>query len=110
MPGFYSNLDVVIVPSLLRESFGLVVREALVNGVWIVAADAGALAEDIKHGINGHIFRKGSTEELATILREIDRDPFTYQSRDGADASHIRSVEEQVEELISIYDKVLDST
>jgi glycosyltransferase involved in cell wall biosynthesis len=108
MPRFYGNLDVLVVPSLWRESFGLVVREALVNGVWVVAADAGGLAEDIRHGMNGHIFRKGSTDELAAILREIDRDANTYQSRAGTDASHIRSVEEQVEELISIYDKVLD--
>lgn len=103
MPAFYSKLDVVIVSSLWRESFGLVTREAIVNGVWVVAPEAGGLAEDIREGIDGHIFSKGSKEELAAILKEIDSNPSFYQDRRSIDTSHIRSVEEQVEELVSYY-------
>jgi glycosyltransferase involved in cell wall biosynthesis len=103
MPAFYSKLDVVIVPSLGRESFGLGVREAIVNSVWVVAPEAGGLAEDIREGIDGHIFSKGSKEELTAILKEIDSNPSFYQEKRNIDTSHIRSIEEQVEELVSYY-------
>jgi glycosyltransferase involved in cell wall biosynthesis len=109
MPAFYSKLDVVIVPSLWRESFGLVIREAIVNSVWVVAPEAGGLAEDIRQGIDGHIFSKGSKEELAAVLKEIDSNPSFYQGRRSIDTSHIRSVEDQVEELVSFYNTVLNT-
>jgi len=109
MPSFYNNLDVLIVPSLWRESFGLVVREAIVNGVWVVAPEAGGLAEDIREGIDGYVFSKGSKEELAAILKEIDSNPSFYQDRRSIDTSHIRSVEEQVEELVALYNTVLNT-
>jgi glycosyltransferase involved in cell wall biosynthesis len=109
MPAFYSKLDVVIVPSLSRESFGLVTREAIMNGVWVVAAEVGGLAEDIREGIDGHIFSKGSKEELAAILKKIDSNPSFYQEKRNIDTSHIRSIEEQVEELVSLYMTVLSS-
>ena len=47
MPIFYSNHDVLIAPSIWPESFGLVTREALSAGLWVIASDAGALAEPI---------------------------------------------------------------
>lgn len=109
MPSFYSNLDVLIVPSLWRESFGLVVREAIVNSVWVVASEAGGLAEDIREGIDGHIFSKGSKEKLAAILKEIDSNPSFYREKRNPDTSHIRSIEEQVEELVPLYNTVLNT-
>lgn len=111
MPAFYSKLDVVIVPSLWRESFGLVVREAIVNGVWVIAPKAGGLAEDIREGIDGHIFSKGSKEELAAILKEIDSNSSFYKDKEkrNIDTSHIRSIEEQVEELVALYNTVLNT-
>ena len=41
----FAGLDVLIVPSLGLESFGLVAREALAEGVPVLAARRGALAE-----------------------------------------------------------------
>lgn len=110
MAAFYAALDVLIVPSLWRESFGLVTREAIVNGVWVVAARAGGLAEDIRQGINGHVFSKGSKEELSAILSDIDSNPSFYKDRGSMDTSSIRSVEEQVEELVPLYTSALNST
>ncbi|OEU63203.1 MAG: hypothetical protein BBJ57_11345 [Desulfobacterales bacterium PC51MH44] len=109
MASFYSTLDVLVAPSLWRESFGLVTREAIMNGVWVVAAKAGGLAEDIKEGIDGHVFRKGDKKELCAILGEIDNNPSFYQEKRNIDTSHIRSIEEQVEELVSLYNTVLNT-
>jgi len=109
MDSFYSALDVLIVPSLWRESFGLVTREAIMNGVWVVAAKAGGLVEDIREGVGGHTFRKGNKEGLSDILKEIDSNPSFYREKRDPDTSHIRSIEEQVEELVPLYNTVLNT-
>ena len=40
---FFSSIDVLLFPSLWKESFGSTVREALVRDVWVIASDAGEL-------------------------------------------------------------------
>ena len=51
----FDQFDAVICPSRWKETFGLVVREALIRGKWVIATDAGGLAEDIVDGVNGRV-------------------------------------------------------
>ena len=48
MQEFYQSIEVLIAPSIWPESFGLVTREALSAGVWVIAAESGALAEPVQ--------------------------------------------------------------
>ena len=48
MSQFYASQDVLIAPSIWPESFGLVTREALSAGLWVIASEAGALADPIR--------------------------------------------------------------
>jgi glycosyltransferase involved in cell wall biosynthesis len=59
---------VLIAPSIWPESFGLVTREALAAGLWVIASQAGALAEPIEHDVNGFVVKPGSVEELRAAL------------------------------------------
>ncbi|MFA5940163.1 MAG: glycosyltransferase family 4 protein [Sinimarinibacterium sp.] len=49
---FFGSIDVLLFPSQAKESFGLTAREALLRDVWIIATDAGGVAEDLRHGEN----------------------------------------------------------
>ena len=49
---FFRSVDVLLFPSLWKESFGLTVREALIRDVWVIASDAGGIAEDCVDGVN----------------------------------------------------------
>ncbi len=49
---FFASIDVLLFPSLWKESFGLTVREALIRDVWVIASDAGGIAEDCVDGVN----------------------------------------------------------
>ncbi|QEY32397.1 glycosyltransferase [Synechococcus sp. RSCCF101] len=71
MDAFYAGQDVLVAPSIWPESFGLVTREALAAGLWVIASDIGALAEPIEHGTNGDRLRPGSVEELTSILKRL---------------------------------------
>ena len=73
MATFYADQDVLLAPSIWPESYGLVTREALSAGLWVVASDVGALAEPIRHGENGHCFRSGDSSALTQILEELSR-------------------------------------
>jgi len=70
MQAFYASQDVLIAPSIWPESFGLVTREALAAGLWVIASRAGALAEPIQDGKNGWVVEPGSPQELLTALRK----------------------------------------
>lgn len=70
MADFYVQQDVLLAPSIWPESYGLVTREALSAGLWVVASEIGALAEPIRSGINGDVVPPGDSEVLSQVLRQ----------------------------------------
>jgi len=62
---FLDTVDVLVVPSLVPESFGLVAAEAMAARVPVVVSDAGALPEVVGRD-HPHIFPAGDVE----VLRE----------------------------------------
>lgn len=71
MASFYAEHDLLIAPSIWPESYGLVTREALSAGLWVVASDIGALADPIRHGENGHRVPPGDAAALAAVLEQL---------------------------------------
>jgi len=107
MPEFFSQIDVLVAPSIWPESFGLITREAAAAGVWVIASDKGAMAEDIIDGVNGDIFSTDNIDELVEILKRIDEKPEQYQQLIAAEVQ-VRTTEEQVKELKEIYQSILN--
>ena len=72
MPAFFSNLDVLALPSLnSTESFGIVQIEAMTKGVPAVASDIPGVRQPVKmHGM-GKNFPAGDAAALAGCLLEI---------------------------------------
>ncbi|HEY1096601.1 MAG TPA: glycosyltransferase family 4 protein [Alphaproteobacteria bacterium] len=62
---FYQWADLVVIPSTLPESFGLVALEALQHGRAILANKSGAMLEIITHGQNGYLAKPNSPADLA---------------------------------------------
>jgi glycosyltransferase involved in cell wall biosynthesis len=68
---FLSNLDVLVVPSLVPETFGMSAAEALACGVPVVASTRGALPEIVSDGQNGFLFDPADPGALGSILRRL---------------------------------------
>ena len=68
---FFSRVDVLLFPTLCKESFGLIVREALIRDVWVVTTAAGGVVEDIEDGVNGTILPIDLTPDL--LRAELER-------------------------------------
>ena len=75
MPGVLADLDVLVVPSIWIENAPFIIREAFAAGVPVVASDLGGMAEMVRHGIDGLLFRPGDAVELAAMLRRLIEEP-----------------------------------
>lgn len=66
---FFQEIDVLIVPSLLEESFGRVVIEAWASGLFVLGAESGGITELASCG-NIHLFvpERG---HLTALMREV---------------------------------------
>lgn len=75
LPVLLADVDAVIVPSLVWETYSIVAREAMSLGIPVIASRIGALPEAIRDQDNGLLFTPGSGQELARILRTLAYEP-----------------------------------
>jgi glycosyltransferase involved in cell wall biosynthesis len=87
---FYAASHVVVVPSLptrtFREPWGMVVNEAMHQGLPVIATDAvGAAAGGlVRDGRNGLVVAAGDPDALAGALRRLHDDPATRERMGAA--------------------------
>ena len=84
----YSQIDVLVVPSLWLENSPFVVHEAFQAGIPVVGARIGGIAELVADGRTGLLFEPGSTPGLLAALRDLVEHP----ERLGALSEHVRSM------------------
>jgi len=102
------EVDVVVAPSLQRESFSLVTREAMVRGVPVITSDSGGPEEIIKDGVNGFVFRTKDAAGLASRMGRLVEDrSLVVRLRENIDISSIMLLDGHVEGLRRIYSGVL---
>ena len=86
MPTVFSEADCVIIPSMWYETYNFVLREALMTGALVVAADIGAMAEAVQNEKNGFLFRPTDEEDLERALRDALKFDFSnYEKTNSPD-------------------------
>jgi glycosyltransferase involved in cell wall biosynthesis len=104
----FAGLDVLIVPSLGLESFGLAAREALAEGVPVLAARRGALAElfDGQAEPCGALFNPEDPEELRGWVERLVQRPEILAAW-AANPPRIKEMDEHAEEIERVYEQIL---
>lgn len=102
-----ANSDVMVVPSLWYENSPVVIQEARAARVPVVASGHGALAEKVRHEVDGLLFPPGSAGELhQTLQRLIDEPDLLTRLRRNILPStemgeHVQHLEEIYRSLLS---------
>jgi glycosyltransferase involved in cell wall biosynthesis len=102
----FGSMEVLLVPSIGLESFGLAAREAMTCGVPVIASAGGALSEMFAPGEGGEFFPAGDAAALHAILRRVVNDPGMID-RWSARITPPKRVEEHAAEIERVYDAVL---
>jgi glycosyltransferase involved in cell wall biosynthesis len=86
MPGFLTNVDIVVLPSLL-EGFGVSVLEAMAAGKAVIASRVGGLAELVVDGVTGFLVAPRDVEGLASAIAKLasDRSMMREMGQKGRD-------------------------
>ena len=109
----FNQVDCIVVPSIWVENSPLVIHEALQLRIPVITANAGGMAEYVKHEQNGLLFEHRNIQSLATQMQRLADDPLWathlgsrgyLQSSDG----NIPSLSEHLDSIEMIYHRVLD--
>lgn len=96
----YRKIDVLFAPSMWPESFGLVTREAVASGCWVVASNMGGIGEDIVQNENGYVIEP-SQSMLMAALQHINASVAKHKSPSNTEVR--RTSASQAADLQQIY-------
>ena len=85
---YYAAGDVLVVPSMFQETFGLAILEAFTVGLPVIAFRSGGIPELVEDRKNGIIVDQGDEEALYLGMRELMRDR-DLRTRLGAAAASV---------------------
>lgn len=107
LPVLLADADVVIVPSVVPETFSIVTREAFALGIPVIASRIGALPDAIREGENGWLFEPGNAPDLADLLRRLHAEPHLLaRARAGIKADDVTSVEARTDQVEALLERV----
>jgi glycosyltransferase involved in cell wall biosynthesis len=70
----YRTADLLVLPSIWQESYGLPVAEAMACGVPVLASASGGVPELIEDGVTGKLVPRLDAEALTRALRDMSAD------------------------------------
>jgi glycosyltransferase involved in cell wall biosynthesis len=108
----YSEMDIFVFPTELRESLGLVGIEAMACGVPVIGSKIGGLTDYIVDGFNGFFFEPGNSNDLLTKIKTytkltyIEKEQMKMHARETAENYNMYTVSEKLHnKLITILKK-----
>ena len=105
---FLASVDVLVVPSVWDEPFGMVVIEAYTQGVPVIASCRGGLAEIIDNGKTGFLFDPNRALSLEDILGRVIAAPDVLSDMRDRVLEKARefSLQRMVDDYIEVYREV----
>jgi glycosyltransferase involved in cell wall biosynthesis len=104
----FNKTDIMIIPSIWKETFGFIGLEALSYGVPTLVSEHVGFQDIIENGVTGIIFKANSTE-LANILDQLiqDRGILEKINKNICQKDFPYTMDVHVQKLMSLYKKVI---
>lgn len=97
-----AGLDAVVVPSVWYENSPLVIHEAFMAKMPVVASNLGGMAEYVHHMENGLLFELGNADDLREKVLTLADSPDLVREL-GENAPEVKCMEDHAGELLEIY-------
>jgi glycosyltransferase involved in cell wall biosynthesis len=108
LPVLLADVDLMLVPSVVPETYSIVAREGFACGIPVVASRIGALAAAVEPDRNGWLFDPGDAVGLAQLLQELDRDRSRIASAAaGARATQVTRLEERTDQIEALLAEIV---
>ena len=89
LAALYNQADLLVLPSIWRESYGLPVAESMASGVPVLASDCGGVPELVDEGVTGLLVPRLSVDALTEAMRRMLSD--STRLRVMGQASRVRA-------------------
>jgi glycosyltransferase involved in cell wall biosynthesis len=99
-------VDVLVVPSIWYENNPTIVLEGLATRTPVITADIGGMAELVRDGVDGLLFKAGNGDSLAEKLGSLIGQPEKILEM-SRNAKPPLTVEQCTDGIVAIYDDVL---
>lgn len=107
MEKFYRSIDVLVAPSVVKESFGLVLCEAIYCGLPVIATNSGAQREIITQKQYGIVIDNLNADSLAEAISETYKNKKRNGSKGEIYISRNFNIEITAKKLIEVYEYLL---
>lgn len=95
-----NETDVLVLPSVMRETHSIMTREALLHGVPVITSDSLGPEQVVHDGQNGYVVPTGDAEALAAAMRRTIEEPETLRRlQQGCASLTPVSIDQQVGEV-----------
>jgi len=104
--GVYAACDIFCLASRWQEAFGLVIGEAMISGIPVVATRVGGIPELVEDGSTGLLAAAANPADLAAKLLQLLRNPDlrSQMGRAGREAAQVKfDLQERVREVVALY-------
>lgn len=108
LPRYYASCDVFCSPATGRESFGIVLLEAMASGKPVVATDIRGYRYVVRHGVEGLLVERKNPEALALALVHLlaDRELRERLGRAGRQRAERFSWSVIAEQTLAYYERL----
>jgi glycosyltransferase involved in cell wall biosynthesis len=102
----FAELDVLVVPSIWYENCPTVIGEAFATGTPVIASDIGGMAEAVRDGVNGLLFRAGDAASLRERLERLIAAPDLVATL-AANIVPPLTVQQCTDGIVDVYEQVV---
>ena len=111
LPRYYASCDVFVAPSTGRESFGLILLEAMASGKPVVASAITGYSAVVRHGLDGLLVEPKNAQALALAIVRLLADSALRERLVISGQEHVKQFSWAVvaERLLDVYQRAIAS-
>jgi glycosyltransferase involved in cell wall biosynthesis len=102
LPNAFKEIDILILPSIYLEVFGLVILEAFSAGRPVIVSKSGGPAELVRDGVDGFVVERNNSKALAEAMQKFIDNP-NLITQMSSRILPVKTIQQYVDEVERIY-------